>query len=286
MKKLLREPLVHFLAIGTALFLLFHFRSSGTADAGRIVVTAGRIDALAATFERSWQRPPTHAELEYLVEEWIREEILSKEAIARGLDQDDAILRRRLRQKLEFVTEELSDASTPSDADLAAFLQSHADSFRNEPKIALRQVFVDRALHGEGTAAAAAALLAKLRVAGADAEPGELGDPLRLLADEPGARPLSAIARDFGPDFAAAVEKLQPGEWNGPIESGFGLHLVRVTAREEGRPAELSEVRDAVLREWSSARRKELADAFYRGLRARWDVVVEWPSTTAVDATR
>ena len=278
MKKLLREPLVHFLALGAALFLVFHFRNaSGGATAGRLVVPAGRIEALAASFASGWQRPPTKSELDGLIEEWIHEEVLYREALARGLDQDDAILRRRLRQKLEFVADDLAEAAAPTDAELAAYLKLHADSFRLEPKLAFRQIFVDRERRGASAESDAQALLKKLRGLPAGADVSELGDPLRLLTDEPGLQTLSQIEWLFGEKFAAALERLERGVWAGPIESGYGLHLVLVIAREEGRVPELAEVRDAVVREWTTARRKELADAFYRGLRARYDVVIEWP---------
>lgn len=125
----LREPLVHFLAIGALLFALSQWRS-GTGTSERIVITAGTIDALAAGFERTWLRPPTDEELKEQIDDYVRAEAAAREAVALGLDRDDTIVRRRLQQKLEFMTEEEVDAPPPDDAALQAWLDAHPNAFR------------------------------------------------------------------------------------------------------------------------------------------------------------
>jgi len=125
----LREPLVHFLLIGALLFALFQWRA-GTGASGRIVIAAGTIDALAAGFERTWMRPPTDEELQEQIDDYVRAEAAAREAIALGLDRDDTIVRRRLQQKLEFMTEEGVDAPPPDDASLQAWLDAHPNAFR------------------------------------------------------------------------------------------------------------------------------------------------------------
>jgi hypothetical protein len=277
MKRILREPLVHFLLLGAALFVAFQLRgASEEPGGGRIVVPAGRVEALASGFARTWRRPPTRVELEGLVGEWVREEVLYREALARGLDRDDTIVRRRLRQKLEFLADDLAEMVEPTGEQLQAWLAGHADSYRLPPELALRQVFVSPDRRGDRVEADALALLVALRAQGAAADIAELGDALMLPA-ELELQPLDALERQFGPGFGEDLLALEPGVWSGPVESGYGLHLVLVTEREEGRLPALDEVRAAVERDWLAARREELAEAFYQGLRERYSVEVEWP---------
>ena len=255
------------------LFALFAWlRGPLAAAPERIHVDAARIDQLALGFARTWQRPPTPEELTTLVDEFVREEVLYREAVAMGLDQDDTIVRRRMRQKLEFLSEDIAPVSDPTDADLARQLNERADTYRIEPRIALRQVFVSREQRGDdGARAHARALLARFE-GGAVAE--ELGDASLLPSVLPLA-PLADVARVFGGEFAEAVAKLPAGRWSGPVESGFGLHLVYVEQKEEARTPALDEVREAVRNDWLAARRAEANEAFYQRLRARYDVTID-----------
>lgn len=269
---MLREPLLHFFVLGAGLFALFAWlRGTGIEPPDRVHVDAGRIEQLAQGFARTWQRPPTQAEIDALVTAFVREEIYYREALAMGLDRDDTIVRRRMLQKLEFLTGDLAPVAEPDDAALARHLAEHADAYRIEPKLALRQVFVSRDRRGDAAAADAESILARL-VADPTTDPA--GDPSMLPGALPLA-PLGEIARTFGEDFAAAAATLPKGRWSGPIASEFGLHLVRVEAREEGRDPSLAEVRDTVRRDWLSARRAEANEAFYRGLRERYEVTID-----------
>ncbi len=272
--RLLREPLLHFLLLGAALFLLYDVLRGQDERPDRIVVDAARVEQLAVGFSRVWQRPPTGAELAGLVEDFVREEVYYREALAMGLDRDDTIVRRRMRQKLEFLSEDLVDLAEPSEAQLEAWLAEHADDYRVEPRAALRQVYVSRERHGERAGAEARRLLERLRE-GADA--AALGDASLLPTSLP-LSPQREIAKHFGDDFAAAVMALEPGAWGGPVESTFGLHLVRLEAREPARTPTLAEARRAVERDWASARREEANEAFYQALRARYEVRVEMPA--------
>jgi hypothetical protein len=239
-------------------------------------VPAGRIEALASGFARTWRRPPTRAELEGLVDEWVREEVLYREAIARGLDRDDAVVRRRLRQKLEFLADDLADLVEPNEDQLADWLAEHADRYRQPPRLALRQVYLSPDRRGDRAEDDARELLESLRVEGAAADLTELGDPL-MLPDELELQPLDQIERVFGPGFGEDLLELEPGTWEGPVASSYGLHLVLVVEREDGRLPALEEVRGDVERDWMTARREELAETFYQGLRSRYEVEVEWP---------
>jgi len=270
--RMLREPLLHFFVLGAGLFALFAWlRGPLAAAPERIHVETARIEQLALGFERTWQRPPTQEELAGLVDEFVREEILYREALALGLDRDDTIVRRRMRQKLEFLSEDIAPVAEPDDAALVRQLTEHADAYRIEPQVALRQVFVSRDRRGDAASGHAQVLLARL-----SADPGadEAGDASLLPASLPLA-PLAEVARVFGSAFAEEVVKLAPGRWSGPVESGFGLHLVFVEQRVEGRAPALDEVRDAVRNDWLSARRAEANEAFYQSLRERYEVTID-----------
>src|SRR5690349_15357207 len=207
--KILREPLLHFLLLGAAIFGGYSLLSSArTARPGSIVVTEGRIEALVAAFSRTWQRPPTASEREGLIRDYIREEVYVREAIALGLDQDDIVIRRRLRQKLEFVSEGLTPEAEPTDGQLRAYLTAHPDAFRGEPRYTFRQVFLNPERRGDQLPREAARLLARLRRAVTD--PETLGDP-SLLERHIEAMPESQVAAQFGDQFAAAVGRLPLG---------------------------------------------------------------------------
>lgn len=275
-RRLLREPLVHFLLLGALLFGLYQWLGSPGANAagGEIVVTGGRMRNLTDNFTRTWQRPPTADELNALVEDYIREELLYREGVALGLDRDDTIIRRRLRQKLEFLSEDAVNAVEPTDADLAEFLAKHADTYRVEALLTFSQVFLDPSRRGDRLEADAAGLLDALRSRAGKLDPATLGDSLML---EPRYEQVTEddIAQLFGTAFGAALREQPAGAWAGPLKSGYGAHLVRVEARTPGRDATLAEVRDAVARDWSARRRQQLLDDQYRELRGRYRVRIE-----------
>ena len=278
-KRLLREPLVHFLILGAALFLLFStVAKPGAPQDGKIVVSSGKIAQLAAGFVRIWQRAPSAEELDGLIEDYVKEEVLYREALAMGLDKDDSVIRRRLRQKIEFLSEDAAAAVLPTEKELQAWLASHPDKFRLEPKLALRQVYISVSRRGAAATSEAHRLLARLNSAGKAVDASEVGDTTML----PYELPLSSgeeIARVFGDGFAQQVTQVEPGRWHGPVKSGYGLHLVYVSERSEGRLRPLAEVRDAVQREWLEARRKEMAEASYRASRAKYAITIEPPAT-------
>jgi len=285
MRAVLREPLLHFALGGALIFLAAGLGGErGGAAPDRIVVTTGRIEGLAAGFARSWQRPPTPAELDGLVDDWIRDEIYTREALALGLDRDDKVVRRRLREKMEFLIEDATAGAPPSEAELAAFLAAHPERFREEPRLSFRQVYLNRDRRGAGAADDARVLRVRLAAAGPDADLAAAGDGLMVPGDVE-AMPASEVARLFGDGFAAALDGLEPGRWAGPVESGYGLHVVLLRRRDAGRLPALDEVRPVVTREVLAARRARMAAAAYRELRARYEVVVERPAGTTIAAT-
>ena len=275
MKYLMREPLVHFLIIGAALFLLFGlFNNPAGPQSDRIVITTGQIDYLKANFTRTWQHSPTEKELQRLIDSYVRDEIFYREALAMGLDRDDSVIRRRLKQKLEIMSDDLAGVAIPSDEELRQFLKTHPESFRHDPQVAFRHIFLNSDQRGNGAMDEATRLLAELSTEGNTTNPDMLGDSLML----PRSFDLSAasvIARFFGEPFSLDIMKIKPGQWAGPIQSGYGLHLVLVSQQIEARLPELSEVREAVEREWSVAYRKKLKNNLYKKLREKYTIIFE-----------
>lgn len=272
----LREPLLHFLLIGAALLAIFAWTGADDAPgSSRITVTAGQVEQLVAGFDRTWRRPPDEAELKGLIDEYVREEIAYREAIALGLDRDDTVIRRRLRQKVEFLAEEAAFAESPTEQELRVWYERHADEFRIEPRVAFRQVYLDPSRspdHGRRVAD----LLARLRAAGPQADVAGLGDASMI---EPDQRLMAQdeVARLMGPEFAAAVVVLGPGQWAGPVASGYGDHLVLVTERVAGQAAAFEQVRPLLEREVLAERRRRELDRVYEDLLERYSVTVEMP---------
>ena len=269
--RFLREPLLHFVLIGGVLFAAHGWLNPAARSRDQIVVTQARVEAIVAQFENTWQRPPSPQELRSLVDSWIGDEILYREGQALGLDRDDPVIKRRVRQKYEVISEESLAREPPSDADLAAYLDAHADAFRRPTRVSFEQLLIVPEGSAENPDAAVATARAAL-AAGAD--PSRVGQSTMLV---PGGRdlPLDVVARDFGERFAAQLESVPTGDWVGPVTSSFGVHLVRVSARSPGSVPSLAEVRVAVAREWESARRREARETQLRALRERYDVVVD-----------
>ena len=275
LRRLLREPLAHFLVLGALVFGMFQFAADRSdVQDGKIVVTRGKIEQLVTGFSRTWNRPPTRPELDGLVEDYIRDEVLYREALAMGLDKDDTIVRRRMRQKLEFLTSDASAIVAPTEQDLQRWLNRNPDMFRVEPAIAFSQIYFNPVRPGEPAFTVASKALAQLGRAGERSTFTGLGDATML----PGEMALSSVGevgRVFGDDFARQVAQLTPGHWTGPVQSGYGWHLVRVSEHTEGGSRPLSEVREAVQREWQAARSREVVDSTYGKLRGKYTVVVE-----------
>lgn len=269
--KLLREPLFHFLLIGATLFAAYGLLHPGGDAPRRIVVTQQQVDVIAAQFQGTWQRPPSPDELRGLVDSWVRDEILYREGEALGLARDDPVVKRRIRQKYEVISEETLAREAPGDTELAAYLAANADAFRRPARVSFDQVLL--APSGAGTDPQRAAATARAALE-AGAAPGRVGIAT-ILPGRVEDIALDLVARDFGTKFATQLEALPLVEWAGPVESGFGVHLVRVTARVPGAVPPLGEVRAAVAREWEHARRRDALESQFRALRERYEVVVD-----------
>lgn len=281
LRSLLKEPLVHFLVLGLIVFAVYHaLNRSAEPEPGKIVVTQARIEQLAGLFAKTWQRPPTAIELKGLIDDYVKEEILYREARALGLDNNDTVIRRRLRQKMEFLSDAVIGTLKPTDADLEAYLKANPSKFERDPLIAFEQVFLKPDLRGDRIEVDAASILEVLN-SDAASDAAALGDAT-LLPSKLGLSSARRISQTFGPEFANAIDQVKPGAWTGPIKSTFGQHLVRVTQRKPGRVPELSEARDAVKREWATEQRKKLEDKRFAELLKRYEVSIEAQSNPPV----
>jgi hypothetical protein len=270
---ILREPLLHFMLIGVGLFLLFGQASHGGSESRRIVIGQGQVDALVRQHQSTWNRPPTSAELQSLIDVYVRDEILYREGVALGLDRDDAVIKRRVRQKYELIAEE-ENGSEPTDEDLRAYMRAHPAAFVRSAVVSLDQVYFDPSVASPEDVAAANAALNN------GAGPASFGRA-SLLPGRIESSSLDLVARDFGETFAREVGSVPTGQWIGPIVSGIGLHLIRVRARSAPALPPLDHVRSAVAREWESDRRSRARDADLRKLREEYDVTVEGRPTPA-----
>jgi hypothetical protein len=282
-RALLAEPMLHFVLLGAGLFALHGWlNGSGAFAADTIVVDQGRIDHLAAGFARLHQRAPQAHELQGLIEESVKEEIFYREALAQGLDRDDVIVRRRMMQKLEFAADDFDPLPEPNDAQLQAWLDAHPSRFAASSRSTFKQVYLDPSLHGDALQADAQRLLATLRMQGASPEAAALGDP-SLLEHAIADAPHDAIRARFGAEFAQALQSTPTGGWQGPLASGYGLHVVWIDARNAARMPALSEVRADVRREWLHAQRQARDARFYADLRKRYDVRIETAAPASHD---
>ena len=272
-----RAPLLHFLVLGGVAFAAWSVTRTPESlyeEPGRhIAFSARRIAALREGWSRKRQRPPTEKELRGLIDSVVREEILAREAIALGLDQDDTIVRRRLAQKMDSMARELLTPRDPTDEELQAFLEETPDRFRRPARIGFRHVFFSPDRRGSAAEADAKRALVELRKQ-PDMAIENVGDAVMLPA-EVDLESETVVANRFGPEFVADLAKAPAGEWSGPVASAFGLHLVFLTGRRPSALPALEEVRAVVARDFAVARRETATGELYRLLRKEYRVEVD-----------
>jgi hypothetical protein len=272
MQKLAKDPLVHFLLIGVALFVIAAMRGDPvTTGRERIVVTAEQVEQARAAATALQGRAPTPAELEALLEPTIRDEVMYREALALGLDDNDDEVRRRLIEKMSYLTQDLADPEPSSEQELRTFYDRSPVLFTVPALVSFDQVFFSPGQRGDALETDAAAGVAALR---AGREPAEVGDrtPLRESYDD---APREQVAVLFGDELAAALFGAEPGEWLGPYRSDFGLHAVRLRSRSAARLPPYDEIAARVAEEYAAQRRREANERAYREIRSHYDVVVE-----------
>ena len=275
---LLKEPIIPFLMVGAALFGLQAFWSpGGSQGSAEIVVSDEQAATMVKAFVRTWQRPPSQEELQRLFDDHVRTEVLVREAMALGLDRNDTIVRRRLRQKMEFVNEGELKLSLASNQELQGHLMAHADRFRSEPLVSFEQVFLDPARRGDRLNRDAAAFKAQLNSNGQGLNPSALGDPLAMIESRWSEERRSELVAQFGATFTDALLEQPRGSWVGPIPSAYGMHLVRVSSVKPGALPPLEQVLDAVQRDWQADQRQDQQKELYRQLLAKYSVRMPQP---------
>ena len=278
-KKIIKEPLLHFALIGVLLFCVFIYLNpslEGTAD--QIRVTEYKVQQLNTIFQKKWRRPSTAAELKQLIDDYVVEEVYYREAIAMQMDKNDTVIRRRLRQKMEFLMADASAAAVPTDGQLQTYLDEHVTKFVIPARYSLRQLYlnINRPDSAQRVTEVQAALDEGLYVAGDST----------MLPKQVQDTPANQIDNLFGQGFTKSFQDMPLRTWQGPIKSGFGMHWVYLDQREPSRKAILDEVRAEVLREYEYDLRLDVQQRVTEKLLGRYDVVVEWPTSEVTDAVK
>jgi hypothetical protein len=273
----LREPLPQFLLLGLALFVVYDVRvryAGPGVRADRIELTSNDLRQIGLAWVGQGRAAPSPDEMRTLVDARVREEILYREALALGLDKGDTIVQRRLAQKMEFLFEDVAALREPTAAELNAWFEKNAERFTLPARATFRHLYFspDRR-KGSAEDAAARALRTLAAEPGDSPDASALGDPF-MFQDYYGDRAPDDVAKTFGPGFARAVFQLTPGAWAGPIESGYGWHLVRVDAMTPARTPALEEVAPDVRTGWIEEQRVELREKAFEAMRARYEVVL------------
>jgi len=279
LRRWLREPMVHFVAIGLLLFVGYHLLHPDTgAQPGRIVLTEDDLRQISIAWLAQGRPPLTPEQMKSLIESKVREEILYREALALGLEKEDTIVKRRLAQKMEFLADDVAALREPSGAELRAWFEKNSARFAMSPRTSFRHVYFSLDRGGERAHDAAAKALPRLGGKRGDwSGAATLGDPF-MFQDYYGDRSLDQLASVFGPGFASAVVELKPGAWRGPIESGYGWHLIWVESITPGRVPAFEEVEPDVKAEWTAEQREEAKRKAFEAMRARYEVVLPMPA--------
>ena len=277
LRRWLREPLLHVLLIGAALFAVYDVLNPGAGqrqDSNRIVITADDLAQIQIAWMAQWRRPPTPDEMRNLLDGKIREEILSREATALGLDKDDTIVKRRLAQKMEFVMDDVAALREPTDDELRRWFEQNTQRFALPSLVTFRHLYFSPDLRGARARDDAADALRKL--AGKPEEAPELQglSDRFMFQDFYAERSPDQVAGIFGTSFAQALLGLKEGQWQGPVESGLGWHLVWVELKIPGRVPAFEEIEATVKSEWIDEQRAEAKRKMFESMRARYQIVL------------
>jgi peptidyl-prolyl cis-trans isomerase C len=273
----LREPLLQFLVVGVLLFALWKVVSPQSADTGpanRIVLTDDDLKQLATTWMLAGRAPPTDQQMQSLIDDRVREEVLYREALALGLDKDDTIVKRQLARKMEFLAEDVSKLEVPQPGELKAWFEKNKDLFALPPRVSFRHIYFspDR----RGTNVRADAERAQSQLVGKPIDTPAVataGDPF-MFQQYYGDRPFDEIARQFGPQFARALLAVTPGAWAGPIASGYGWHVIFAESIAPQRIPDFDDIEADVKSAWIEDRRNQVRKRLYEAMRARYEVVL------------
>jgi hypothetical protein len=283
MTRWLREPLVQFLLIGGLLFAVYAAtgRGTGSESSQEIRLNYDDLAQLVLLFQSQWRRDPTPEELGRLVENRVQEEVLYREGLALGLDKGDTIVKRRMAQKMQFLAEDVAAAHEPSKEELQTWYQKNRDAFTQPPRVSFRHLYFSPDRRGARTRDDAAAALAKLTGEPQDTKLASALTDRFMFQDYYRERAPENLAKDFGPKFAFEVAKLPSGSWQGPIESGYGWHLVFIDTVVPGRAPTFEEIEPDVKVAWLAEQKAKAWENAYREMRAKYTVLLAAPPDAA-----
>ena len=277
LKRWLREPLLHFLLLGALLFCVNAYMNGGHGGveaSKQIVLTIDDLRTMQTYFEWQWHRSPTPQEFQGMVEDKVREEVLYREGLAMGLEKEDTIVKRRMAQKMQFLAEDVAVAHEPTTAELKAWFDKNKERFALPSRYSFRHLYFSPDKRGKSAQEDTTKALAMIARQPEDSKlVNSLGDRF-MFQDYYGDRAPSAIAKEFGPPFAVALEKLKPGSWQGPIESGYGWHLVFVDTVIPGRIPAFEEIEPDAKTTWLGEQKATAWQKAYSEMRAKYTIML------------
>jgi len=277
MNKILKEPLVYFFVLGFVVFGLHSFlnrTNQESEDPFTVEVTSADIEWIRSSWEARMKRQPMQQELQGLINRYIRDEILFREAMAMDLDDRDLVIQRRLVQKLTFVFEDLAETIEPTDYELKNYMRENQEKYRIPQMISFTQVYFNPSKRKDAMEEAKT-VLARLKPAErAPEEAASLGDTIMIDAAFRKKSP-DEVARILGREFADALFSIDEKGWQGPIGSTFGLHLVYISDHIASRMPEFENIRKNVQYDFMYDRKKEVIDSAYNAVKSRYTILVE-----------
>jgi peptidyl-prolyl cis-trans isomerase C len=273
LRSALKEPLLHFLIAGFAVFLISAWRGEAADPESRIInISEPQVEQLVAGWTQTWRRPPSPAELDGLIHDYVEEEVYYREAIRLGFDRDDPVVRRRLRSKMEFLATSEAETAAADDSALQRWLDHHGGLYQAPARYSFDQIFFDATDAAGANRKAEAALEQMALGLNWHDISGQISLPAHLEAASS-----TDVARQFGDDFASSLSGISGYDWVGPIQSGFGLHLVRLRAKMISGKPRLADVRQRVENDWRAATKADRAAKAYQALLDRYTVKIEKP---------
>ena len=280
MSQWLKEPLFHFLLIGAGIFLVYGLTANVPVDEeSRIEVSTVRADRMVTLWEKRWNRLPTKEEFDGLTDQYINEEVLYREALAMGLDSDDPVVRRRMAQKVKFISNDIITIDTPTDAQLQSYLDTHASRYQLPGQITFQHIYFNPAKHDASMEEETKELLTKLLEFNIGIDLDSVGDSFLHGTAFSNMKEFE-VNRLFGKKFTQALFDQTVMKWAGPMVSSYGLHLIYIKSKSKAQTASLEQARDSVLEDWMSDERKKANESFIASLRKQYDVAISKPSST------
>ena len=271
MKKILKEPFFHFIMIGVALFILYGLINVKTNSKNTILINDFDVNNIIASWEMQWKRPPTEIELQNLIHQNIKQEIFYREALNMNLDHNDEIIKRRLAQKMKFLSNDIASIREPSDEELEQYYKDHSDKYLTPYTYSLYQITFspDKRTDNKNDASVT---LQQFSDATFD-EMKNWGDPLPFpyhytdISD-------NELALQLGSKFPEAIKEEEVNKWIGPIPSGFGYHLVYITKKIEPQLPSMDVVKKDIIRDYEYDHQKEINELIYKELKKKYDIEI------------